>query len=166
MESFRDVRDLPAWPGGWGWLSPPQPPRGSRSWEQLCPCLADPSSSAAAVEMGDWGQGSWGLPTFYRPLGIGSESPPTGKAWPVHPGSSWKLERGAGGRRTADRCKGSRPSFAGGPSFSLSKIWGGGSPPTDAWRRRGGSCWPPPHWPAIPGFFPLPCWFPRSLLHC
>lgn len=87
--------------------------------------------------MGDWGQGSWGLPTFYRPLGIGSQSPPTGKAWPVHPGSSWKFKPGAGGPRTADRCKGSRPSFAGGPSFSLSKIWGGGSHR----QMRGGGGW-------------------------
>lgn len=135
----------------------------SWSWAQLCPSVADPLLPCP-WHGGKRSQGRSGGP--WAP----AREPPKGKGHPIHREVPWPsaeghpvIGRASRARGAADRCKGSCLSFAGVPSFFLSKISPGASRPTDAPRRRGAMGLSP--LASHPRLLPLPS-FPGALLHC
>lgn len=123
--------------------------------------------------------GGLGTPSLWRPWASAREPPRGGSCPSVHRRSELAINRwpvmtgrraGPEGKGQQTDARGHAPHLLECHPFPCQKSLRGASQLTDAPRRRGG-CRPPPRWPAVPGFFPLPCfpgacyivsWHPRG----
>lgn len=150
----------------------------SWSWGTAVSLGPGPGQAVQSVESGKWQGtllpcpwhwGNWSQGCSGGPWALARESP-KGKGHPIHRQVPWPsaeghpvIGRASRARGAADRCEGSCLSFAGVPSFFLSKISPGASQPTDAPGGGGGGLFPL-GWPSLASSpFQSP-WGPAALL--